>query len=233
MPIAIVAAGIGAAGGIASSMIGASAAKDAAKAQADAAANALAFQKDVYGKNQANLSPFINAGQGAAGTLSRVTGGNGTPADFSSFFNSPDYKFALDQGTRGVTNYENAQGMGLSGGALKDVAQFNQGLATQQYGNYFNRLMGLATIGSSAAGNLAGNNTNMSNSIGNTMQAQGQAQASGIVGSANALTGGINSGIQNSLLSYAIGKNPSAYGSNNLGSMLFGGGSPSGYGTGG
>ena len=40
----------------------------------------------------------------------------------------------------------------------------------------------------------------------NSIQGQGQAQAAGIVGSANALTGGINSGINNSLLYNAINR---------------------------
>lgn len=227
MPIALIAGA-----GIISAGIGAYGATQAAKTQADAANNALAFQKNVYDTNQTNLQPFITAGQGATSTLQRLTGGGATPADYSSFFNSPDYQFALQQGTRGVTNYENAQGMGLSGGALKDISQFNQGLASQQYGNYFNRLMGLATLGGNAAGSLAGNNANMANSIGNTTQAVGQAQASGIVGATNAVTGSISSGVSNSLLASLIGKNPSAFGSNNLGQSLFGGGSPSGYGVG-
>lgn len=231
MPLAA-AVGLAAVGGIASSEIGSNAAKDAANIQAQSANNALNFQKSVFNTNQGNLQPFINAGQGATSTLSRLTGGNGTPADFSSFANSPDYKFALEQGNRGVTNYENSQGMGLSGGALKDISQFNQGLASQQYGNYFNRLMSLATLGGSAANGLAGNNATMSNSIGNTTMGVGQAQASGVVGSANAITGGINSGVTNSLLASYLGKSPSAYGGNNLGNMIFGGGSPSGYGAG-
>jgi hypothetical protein len=232
MPVgALIGGAVAGIGSLVSGVVGSNAAKDAANVQAQSAANALAFQKQVYDQNQSNLNPFITAGQGATSTLSRLTGGGATPADYSSFFNSPDYQFALQQGNRGVTNYENAQGMGLSGGALKDVAQFNQGLATQQYGNYFSRLMGLATLGGNAAGSLAGNNASMSSSIGNTIQGQGQAQASGIVGSANAITGGINSGISNSLIAASLGKNPSAYGGNNLGNMFFGGGSPSGYGT--
>lgn len=246
MPIALIGAGIAAAGGIASAAIGSSGAKDAAAIQAQAANNSLDFQKQQFDwqKQQAstlqqNFQPFIQAGQGATSTLSRLTGGNGTPADYSSFSNSPDYKFALDQGNRGVTNYENSQGMGLSGGALKDISQFNQGLATQQYGNYYSRLMQLAQLGSSSAGAAGSTGTGMSNvignstnAIGNTIQGVGQAQASGVVGSTNAITGGINSATNNSLFAAYMGKNSSGYGGNNLGNMIFGGGSPTGYGTG-
>src|SRR5690349_2535282 len=154
MSFVAVAIGGSAVAGLGSAFIGANAAKSAANTQAQAGQNALDFQKQVFNQNQANynqaygnLTPYITAGQTATGTLGRLTGGNGTPADFSSFYNSPDYAFAQQQGQRGVTNYENAQGMGLSGGALKDIAQFNQGLASQQYGNYFNRLMQIATLG--------------------------------------------------------------------------------------
>jgi hypothetical protein len=234
MSFVAVAIGVGTVGGVASSLIGSSAAKDAANIQAQSAANALNFQKDVFNQNQANyqqaygnLTPFITAGQGATNTLSQLANGN-----YSSFTNSPDYNFALQQGTRGVTNYENAQGMGLSGGALKDISQFNQGLATQQYGNYFNRLMQIATLGGNAASGglnsavgFANSNNGAASNIGNTTQAIGQAQASGVVGSANALMGGINGLGNNALLGSLLNKNPSAYG--NIGSMpATGAGSP-------
>jgi hypothetical protein len=96
-------------------------------------------------------------------------------------------------------------------------------LASQQYGNYFNRLMGLAGIGQNATNTNAGlvstnanlatgnasNNTAGAGQIGNTMMGQGQAQASGAVGVANAANGGIS----NSLMYNYMNRNPSGYGS--------------------
>ena len=248
--------------------LGYAGAQSAANTQANSANNALAFQKQVYADNQprfaaantafgnaqnnatsafntssAAFQPWVTSGQNANYTLSSLMGGAGgsggnTQPDYSSFFNSPDYNFAQQQGQRGVINAANAQGVGLSGGTLKDLSTFNSGLASQQYGNYFNRLMGLSQAGQNAAsglstaatnygntsaniaggiGNLAtgaaNSNNAMASNIGNTTQAVGQAQASGIVGGTNAITGAVNSSVSNSLLANYLGKSPSAYGS--------------------
>ncbi|MDB5607779.1 MAG: hypothetical protein JWP25_4679 [Bradyrhizobium sp.] len=241
--------------------VGLYSANKAADTQAAAANNALAFQKQTYADNQprfadaktafssassafnnaqgnatAAFKPYMDAGAGATYTLGSLMGQNGGKADYSSFYNSPDYNFAQQQGELGIERGANARGINLSGGTLKDLASFNSGLATQQYGNYFNRLMGLSQMGENAATGYAGASTNnatgLSNvagglgnlatgaasannaaatSIGNTTQAVGQAQASGIVGGANAVTGSLNSGMQNSLLANYLGKSPSAY----------------------
>lgn len=212
MPTAA-AAGIIGGTSLISGVMGSNAAKSAANAQSQAAANALAFQKQVYQQNQQNLQPYMTAGTSALGQLSNIYGPNGvTPEGSRTFANSPDYQFARDQGNLALTRYENATGMGLSGGALKDVANFNQGLASQQFGNYFSRLMSLSQLGQSAASSLAGNNVASAGQIGNSNQAFGQAQASGPVGSANAITGSLNSGISNTLLyNYLNRQNPSGY----------------------
>lgn len=76
---------IGAAGGIGGAAIassaagsaadtGANAANYAANLQAEAGENALNFQKGVFGTEQANLAPFLAAGQGAAVNLASLLG---------------------------------------------------------------------------------------------------------------------------------------------------------------
>jgi hypothetical protein len=208
-----------------SALVGAGASLYASGKQADAANNSLAFQKQAFNTSQdqinsakTNFQPYLNVGNQATYTLGQLTGtgGNNKP-DFSSFFNDPSYQFAQQQGQRGALNAANAQGVGLSGGTLKDLSEFNSGLASQQYGNYFNRLMGLSQQGANAAsglGNLAvgqaTNATNAATGIGNTTQGLGQAQASGAVGVANAASGGVS----NSLLANYLGKqNNTGYGS--------------------
>lgn len=192
-------------------LIGASASRTASNQQADAAQNALNAQENMFQQTQANFAPYLNVGQGATYTLGSLygigqNGSTGNTPDFSGFTNSPDYAFAQSQGNLGLQRYENANGLALSGGALKDVAQFNQGLATQQFGNYYNRLLSLSQLGAGAASSSAGSAANFSGQIGNSTQAIGQAQAAGTVGSANAITGGVNSGITNSLLYNAINR---------------------------
>lgn len=192
-------------GSLVSGGLGYLASTQAAHAQVGAETQALQTQNAA----RAQLQPWINTGQQANMTLSRLTGGVGSAPDFSSFTNSPDYAFALSQGNDALRNYLNATGMGLSGAGLTAISQYNQGLASQQYGNYFNRLMQLSTLGSNAASAGVGG----ANAAAGTIGSIGQSQASGIVGGTNALTGGINSGISNTLLYNAVnrGGNPSGY----------------------
>ncbi len=193
---------------IATGLIGANAADKASQRQYDSAMAGLQAQNEA----RAKLDPYINVGTGATYSLGSLygigkDGQTGGQQDFSGFTNSPDFQFAQEQGNLALDRANNAKGLNLSGGALKDAAQFNQGLATQQFGNYYNRLLSLSQIGQNAAGAGVG----AANSAANTIQGAGQAQAAGIVGGANALTGGINSGISNSLLYNAI--NRSSYAS--------------------
>jgi hypothetical protein len=49
----------------------------------------------------------------------------------------PGYQFARTQGLKAVQNSAAARGLGVSGAALKGAATFSQGLADQNYNNYF------------------------------------------------------------------------------------------------
>ena len=190
------------------------AAKAASSAQVNEEQQGLALQKQALG----GLSPWTNVGAGANYTLGSLYGigangqQTGAPSDFSQFFNSPDYKFAQQQGQAGLVNYQNAEGLGGSGAGLAAASTFNQGLATQQFGNYFNRLMGLSQLGATSA--QAG--VQGANAAAGTLGSIGQSQASGIVGSANAIgsaaTGVANAGagVGNGLLLQSLlGKNQS------------------------
>jgi hypothetical protein len=148
---------------------------------------------------QAAQQPYNDYGQGAIKTLGGLYGINGpnagsggpTPQALSQFTQSPDYQFALQQGTQAMQRAAAAGGTLISGGQLKAGQEFGQGLATQQFGNYYNRLLSLAQIGQNAASGISNAALTAGGQIGNSIQAGGQAQASGIVGSANAISGGL------------------------------------------
>ena len=129
--------------------------------------------------------------------------------------NNPAYQFQLKQGQQALDRSSAARGMGASGAQMKAAQEYGQGLASQQYdkeynrasgefGDYFNRLAGLAQGGQQAAGSMAQAGgqyaNNASNTFGNLSNAQtsilGQqanARASGYAANANALSGGLNS----------------------------------------
>lgn len=146
-----------------------------------------------YYANTQNMQPYLNAGNASIGQIQQLNAGN-----FSSFRESPDYQFALTQGLQGLDRSAAARGSLYSGGQSADVLGYASGLASQQYGNYYNRLMGLAGMGQSAASALAG--------VGNTYANQTANNAYNNAANNNALTG-LLTGIGSNLASNYIGGN--------------------------
>jgi hypothetical protein len=102
-----------------------------------------------------SLSPYTNTGNNATATLSQLYGMQGPQAQqqaFGQFQASPDYQFAQSEGMRALENSNAAKGLLQSSGHLRSAQEFGQNLASQQYGNYVNRLTGLANQGLSATG---------------------------------------------------------------------------------
>src|SRR5688572_29587105 len=107
-----------------------------AKKGAQGAANSTAAaQGEARAANQANMQPWLNAGTGALAQMQQLNSGN-----FSSFKESPDYQFTLEQGLQGLDRSAAARGGLYSGGQQADVLNYATGLASQQYGNFYNRL---------------------------------------------------------------------------------------------
>lgn len=166
-------------------------------------------------QNQAQLSPWFQSGQDANNVISGLLGLGHYVSDgqgygglkldarnwqgdqqnaFSKFQASPDYNFRLNEGIRSLDRSAASKGMLLSGAQTKGVQQYGSGLASGEYGNWFNRLNGVAGTGLAAA--QSENNSNLS-----ATQLQNQAlagQASAYQSSANALASGIG-GAFNSL----------------------------------
>jgi len=59
---------------------------------------------------------------------------------FGAFETSPGYQFNFDETLRGASAAASAGGYLGSGRAAKEAAQYASGLASNEYGNYFNRL---------------------------------------------------------------------------------------------
>ncbi|QIM51626.1 hypothetical protein [Hydrogenophaga crocea] len=124
-------------------------------------------------------------------------------ADFEA---DPGYQFRMDEGMRGVEGGAAARGGLLSGAALKAIQKYGQGLASQEYGNAYNRyttnqtnkynkLAGLVSSGQGATNQLTNANAQFGQQQANNLIGAGNAQASGIMGMTNALVGGMNQGI--------------------------------------
>jgi len=203
----------------------ASASRSAASAQVAAADRASATQLQMYNQTRGDLQPFMQAGMGAQNQLSRLYGLNGGRPDFSGFTQSPDYQFTFDEGQRALNRQLGARGQLISGNALKAATRFGQGMASQQFGNYFDRLLRMTSVGQSAAAGTASAGMGAANGMAGAQMGAGNAQAAGIVGGANAWNGALgiiggqmNAGTQNMMLNNYLTRQPtqtaSGYGNN-------------------
>lgn len=155
-------------------------AKQGARAQQDAQMASIEEQRRQYDQSRADMMPWLQAGQGGLRQLNRLAAG-----DFSGFHESPEYAFTRDQGLQSLERGAAARGGMYSGGADADRMRFASGLASQEYGNHWNRLAGLAGVGQATAGNLGALGANMATNIGNAYGNIGNARASAYQQQAN------------------------------------------------
>jgi hypothetical protein len=147
----------------------------------------------------------------------------------------PGYQFRLDQGNKAINAAQAARGGFYSGAALKAANEYGGNMASQEYGNAYNRyqtdtgtlysrLGGLANTGMGATNTAVGLGQNYANSAGGIYGQLGNAQAAGAINQSNIYSQlGAN-------LGSAFGGGQSSYGSVGAGlSSMLGG---TGYGTG-
>lgn len=206
-------------GGVASGALGAKGAKDAAGAQADAARESAQLQYDMYQQQREDQEPFRQTGLGALNQLAYRLGigvgsGNDLLRRFSmdDFQADPGYQFRLEQGQKGIESSAAARGGLLSGAAAKALTKYNQGFASNEYQNaynrfnndqstLFNRLASLSGVGQTSTNAVQQAGQNYASGAGNALQYGGAARASGYTGAANAISGGLGS-VSGGLIGY-------------------------------
>lgn len=143
-----------------------------------------------YGANAAGAS-FTGGGGGTSGAPG--TAGPGTP-NYNAFYNSPGYQFSLSQGQNAINRQASANGSLYSSNTMGALGAYTAGAAGTQYNNYVQQLMGLAGLGGSAVAGTNAAAQNAGNNISSTQLSAGNANASGVLGSAGAWTGAIQQG---------------------------------------
>jgi hypothetical protein len=139
------------------------------------------------GADSADLKPFFTQGAGF-GSMSRDFG----MADYQA---DPGYQFRLEQGAKALERAGAAKGMTLSGAQAKGLTDYNSGMASQEYGNAYNRFMqnrttkfgelsNLAGLGQSSVGQTGQMGMNAAQYMGNNTM--GAATVAGNAGMANA-----------------------------------------------
>lgn len=169
---------------IGGAIIGGISSSKAASKQARGADQAIVEQRRQFDLTRADLAPGREAGTAALGRLGQLQSG-----DLSSFFTSPGFEFVREEGLRGIENRFSASGGALSGNALRRLTEFNSGLASQEFGNFFNRDLALAGLGQGAVNTGVAAGAGTSANISNALIGKGNARASGVLGVNTALQG--------------------------------------------
>lgn len=222
--------GITAAGWVAigTTAVSAYSANNAAKKQKQAAEQAAQQSQDQYtqtrsdqmalfDRQEAANKPWRDAAVPALADLMKGTAAGGefnTPFTAANLASDPGYQFRLQQGEAAATRDAAASGNRYSGAAMKALSRFNQGLASQEFGqawtrnesekaSKYNRLSSLAGLGqvanaatqqagTTAYGNIANLGAANAATQGRSAQDAAEASASGYVGVGNAIGKGIS-----------------------------------------
>jgi hypothetical protein len=212
---------------IGSAVLGAVSSRSAAKTQASAAGQAADLQREQFDRQTELQAPFREAGVRALGKLEAAS--DYTPFGMQQFQQDPGYAFRLSEGQKQLDRMAAIRGGQISGGALKAAARYGQEMGSQEYTNAFNRyqtergarlnpLQSLAGVGQTSVNQLGAAGQNYATNAGNAMGAAAQANASGYMGAANAIGGGVGQYMnygqqqqQNSLLQQVLNRNQGGY----------------------
>jgi hypothetical protein len=197
-----------------SALVGAAASRKAGKVQEKAAKDAAAEREAALARQEELSRPYRDMGIEAQNALARLSGiGPDTgAADYGLFgrqvdlMNDPGFNFRLREGTKDLDRRISAGGRMFSGGALKAGQQYSQELASQEYGNAFDRAMRLRAERGNALAGLYGGGLQAATgfgqdvgesarTVGDLMTSGAAARASGYIGGANALNNALSMGV--------------------------------------
>ncbi|MDQ7262705.1 hypothetical protein NM680_12975 [Paracoccus sp. PS-1] len=114
---------------------------------------------------------------------------------YGGFTATPGYEFRLQSGNDSINALAGARGGLHSGATLKALADYNQGMASEEYGNYLARLSGLTDMGQASAANTAQASNAFAQMGSNSLAQKGNALSAGAIGVNNALQSGLQTGI--------------------------------------
>jgi len=222
-------------GNILSGLFGGRSARKAAATQAAATREGIASQERMFERGLELQEPFRQGGLEAQGMLMnelrnpsqyRASAGL-SPAELAgeqfNFEADPSYGFRLSEGLKALERSAAARGGLMSGGTGKALQRYGQDMASQEYGNAFQRFQqdraARAGLGGMEYGQFAGERSarllplmqtvasgqgltsNIAGQMGDLGAAQaaaargiGESAAAGRIGQANALMGGIGQG---------------------------------------
>jgi hypothetical protein len=201
----------------------ANAAQQAANTYGASADRASEVQRQMFERQVELQRPFREAGEQALNKL--IPASDYQTFGMQQFQTDPGYAFRLSEGQKALERSAAARGGLLSGNMLKATQRYGQDMGSQEYQNAFNRyqiersarlnpLQTLAGVGQTSASQLGTAGQQYATGAGEAIGAGAQARASGYMGTAGALGGGLNQYLnyqqglqQNALLQQALNQN--------------------------
>lgn len=142
------------------------------------------------GAKDINGNPIMSTAGKPTGLIAPGNGPPGSDPRYGDFFASPDYQFRKDEGTRAITGNAAAKGLIDSGSLGKGLINYGQRAASDEFGQWYNRIAALAGVGQTAVGQSAAAGAASAAAQTGIIQAQGDNLKSSIVAQ-----GGINAGL--------------------------------------
>lgn len=194
------AAGAMALGGLAGGYMSSQGAKAAAAAQERIAAQNIAFQREMYDKNVARLSPWTTYGQNMLGALESQMPSLTSKYDYAKYQTGPEYQnmlAATDRQRKALEAQGSASGMYGSGTMANQLQQnaaylaqqgYQQGLSNYwgQNQNIYNMLNAGAQLGEAAAGGQVAAGQNLASNVGKIYDNQATQQGNALSNQYNA-----------------------------------------------
>lgn len=184
-------AAIGLAGGVLGGLVQGDASRHAANTQADTSRYVANLMNEQFQQTRGDLAPFRTAGANALTDLSALSGvgnqGGFGPQQMAALTSNPAYQFNLAQGQQAIDKAAAARGTFFAPQTLQDIGKFSQGLASQEYGNIWNRLFNISGMGENAAAQTGTFGANAANAQGQALMGGANANAAGIMGQAGGL----------------------------------------------
>ena len=213
---------IGGVESLGSALIGSNAAQGAANTQANAGQNAQNQLLQIGQQVSGMYTPYQQTGQLGLNAINQMANSGYLTNQFNNQdLNAnlaPNYAFQLQQGQQGQNAANNATGGIVGGNAQKALQDYTQNYAGTAYQNAFNNYQTqrtnvlnnanqLAGIGQNAVQGSANAQLGIGTNISNITQGIANAQAAGTIGSANAISGGLQNAGNLYALSNLIGNN--------------------------
>lgn len=185
--------------------IASNSASSAADKQQEAAAAASAVSERQYQQARTDAEPWRQTGVAALDRINQNMGDftkDFTAADFQA---DPGYAFRLAEGQKALERSAGARGGSSGGATVKALTKYGQGVASEEYGNAynrfnadrdrrFNRLAALSGIGQTANAQVTQSGTNYANQVSENTIGAGNAGAAASIATGNAVNGAIGQG---------------------------------------